>query len=119
MNLKKSIAAMGVVMAGATFALAAQGSAQAASAPQGPAVEESGRNPVLAGDAVTSRAPQGDWHPPAGYVLARSFLGTDAACRKEGDRGVAGGQWRQYVCHEKMVKVADLWMLYQYLYVKK
>lgn len=32
---------------------------------------------------------------------------------------MAGGQWRQYVCHEKMVKVADLWMLYQYLYVKK
>lgn len=46
-------------------------------------------------------------------------MGTDAACRKEGDRGVADGKWRQYVCHEKLVKVADLWMLYQFLYVKK
>ncbi|MEX2973844.1 hypothetical protein [Streptomyces sp. C184] len=119
MNVKKNIAAVGVAVAGVALALAAQGSAQAASAPQGPAVAESGRTAVLAGDAVTSRAPQGDWHPPAGYVLKRSFLGTDAVCRKEGDRGVAGGQWRQYVCHEKMVKVADLWMLYQYLYVKK
>ncbi|MEV5480709.1 MULTISPECIES: hypothetical protein [Streptomyces] len=119
MNVKKNIAAVGVAVAGVALALAAQGSAQAASAPQGPAVAESGRTAVLAGDAVTSRAPQGDWHPPAGYVLKNSFIGSDADCRKEGDRGVAGGKWQHYVCHGRMVQIADGWMLFQDLYVKK
>ncbi|WP_128506962.1 hypothetical protein [Streptomyces inhibens] len=119
MNIKKIAAAVGVATAGVTFAIATQGSAQAASAPQTLAMKAPSQTAIPAGEAATSRSTQGDWNPPAGYVLERSFMGTDAACRKEGDRGVAHGKWRQYVCHEKLVKVTDLWMLYQFLYVKK
>ncbi|MGP8300044.1 hypothetical protein ACTPOK_19365 [Streptomyces inhibens] len=120
MNIKKITAAVGVATAGVTFAIATQGSAQAASAPQHTlAVKAPSQTAIPAGEAAASRSTKGDWNPPAGYVLERSFMGTDAACRKEGDRGVADGKWRQYVCHEKLVKVTDLWMLYQFLYVKK
>ncbi|MEU9123450.1 hypothetical protein AB0C96_26870 [Streptomyces sp. NPDC048506] len=106
MKIKKIVVAAGVATAGVAFAVSTQGSAQAVSA-----------EPILPMDAP-SRA-QAAWTPPAGYSLERSFGSDDAACRKEGDRGVARGKWRQYVCHGEMVQVADAWVLEQHLYVKK
>ncbi|MEV0373142.1 hypothetical protein AB0I10_25525 [Streptomyces sp. NPDC050636] len=106
MKIKEIVAAVGIAATGVAFAIATQGSAQAVPA-----------HPTLAMKAPTGT--QADWKPPVGYVLERSFMGDDASCRKEGDRGVSGAKWRRYVCHEKMVQVADVWTLMQSLYVKK
>ncbi|PNE36145.1 MULTISPECIES: hypothetical protein [Streptomyces] len=108
--MKRITMAAGVAVAGAMLALSAQAGAQAAPLPQ---------TTVAHAAAVTPSATQGDWNPPAGYTLERSFLGDSASCSKEGDAGVAAGKWHQYVCHEQMMKLTDTWMLFQFLYVQK
>ncbi|WP_043263043.1 hypothetical protein [Streptomyces sp. CT34] len=120
MKMKKIIAAAGVAAAGVAVAISSQGVAQAATNPQVASLKTPVRAATLTSDAAAApRSSQADWTPPAGYTLERSFMGDDASCRKMGDQGVADGKWHQYVCHEEMVKITDLWMLYQYLYVKK
>ncbi|MFE4023072.1 hypothetical protein ACFXPZ_37715 [Streptomyces sp. NPDC059101] len=110
---------VGIATVGAAFVVATQGIAQAAPTLQVTALKVPRQIAIAADGEVASRALRTDWNPPAGYVLERAFMGDDASCRREGDRGVTEGTWRQYVCHGKMVKVADAWVLHQYLYVKK
>ncbi|UQA97526.1 hypothetical protein [Streptomyces halobius] len=82
-------------------------------------VTQSGTGIERSTDASASFEARG-WVPPAGYFLENKLVGWDeASCRKGGDKGKAQGKWRQYICHEEMVKVADVWVLAQALYVKK
>ncbi|KUL35614.1 hypothetical protein ADL22_26690 [Streptomyces sp. NRRL F-4489] len=119
MKNKKKCVTAGIATVGAAFIVATQGIAQAAPTPQVSTLKAPSQIAIAADGEAASRALQTDWNPPAGYVFERAFMGDEASCRMEGDRGVTEGTWRQYVCHGKMVKVADAWVLHQYLYVKK
>ncbi|MFC9127691.1 hypothetical protein ACFT4A_12660 [Streptomyces sp. NPDC057099] len=63
------------------------------------------------------RLPEG-FNPPQGYVKEAEWLGTEAMCRAEGDKGVAAGRWSAYLCRS-VYRTVDVPMLYQQLYVKK
>lgn len=83
MNIKKITAAVGVATAGVTFAIATQGSAQAASAPQTLAMKAPSQIAIPAGEAATSRSTQGTGiRRPATSLSARSWVPMPPAARK-------------------------------------
>ncbi|KOU43927.1 hypothetical protein [Streptomyces sp. WM6378] len=60
-----------------------------------------------------------DWTAPPGFVFDSALLSTPEGCRAKGEKGIAQGKWSAYVCHEQLVQVTDVPLLYQFLYVKR
>lgn len=69
--------------------------------------------------SASAAASRSDWTPPPGYTFEASYLGGQDACDQVGRSGVSDGSWSDYVCHEEMRKLADLWLLFGDLYVKR
>lgn len=69
--------------------------------------------------SASSAASKSDRAPPPGYTFEASYLGGQDACDQVGRCGTSDGRWSDYVCHEEMRKLADLWLLFGDLYVKQ